>query len=371
MEAKYFIKKIKELGIKTFTGVPDSLLKHLCYEIEVDKEIKAITAANEGSAIGIAAGVYLATKKPACVYLQNSGLGNTVNPLLSLMSEEVYNIPLLMVVGWRGEPGVKDEPQHTLQGKLTKATLEMMGLHIFEITKEITNLELDNHFLEVANLLEKGKRVVFLVRKGVLTASEALKPKTNNLFNREEAIKTIVSNLNEEDLVISTTGKISRELYELTQDKNISPFLTVGSMGHASMIALGVALNQPNKKVYCLDGDGATIMHMGGLATIGDLAPDNFYHILLNNSSHESVGNMPTTSASADFIKIASAAGYKKSITVKNAKELGSVLTETKNEEGPIYVEVVIGNTSREDLARPKETPEQNKQQFMKKMEGQ
>ncbi len=366
MEAKYLINKIKGLGIKLFTGVPDSLLKHFCYELELDNEIQSITAANEGASIAIAAGEYLSTNIPACVYLQNSGLGNTINPLISLMSEAVYNIPLLMVIGWRGEPGLEDEPQHSLQGELTKQTLEMMNIEVFEITKETSNNDLDNIFKNIETLLKEEKRVSLLVRRGALTSKETSKSKKEDEFKREDAIKLVVDNVNNKNLFVSTTGKISRELYELTKDTPLKPFLTVGSMGHASMIALGIANNDRKNKIYCLDGDGATLMHMGSLATIGDIAPKNYYHILLNNNSHESVGNMPTTSSKVNFIQIAEAVGYKKTFLVDNEKDLVNAIKYTQEHEGPIYIEVKVGNTSRDDLSRPKETPIENKKEFMK-----
>jgi len=248
--------------------------------------------------------------------------------------------------------------------------LELMNIHVFEISKNTTEEDLENYFLNIKELLKSGKRVAFLVRKEALVSKNIFTRKTQEGFKREDAIKIIVGNIDKRNLIVSTTGKISRELYELTVNISTKPFLTVGSMGHASMIALGIAINEKNNKIYCLDGDGATLMHMGSLATIGEINPPNFYHILLNNSAHESVGNMPTTTSKAQFTKISEAVGYKRSFLVKNEIELIKAIKFTQNNSGPIYIEVKVSNTSRNDLLRPKETPEENKLEFMKFLRG-
>lgn len=368
-----FEKYLNKMGVEFFTGVPDSQLSSFCDYIEDKYGIsdKHIIAANEGNAVALASGYYLSIGKYPLVYLQNSGLGNIVNPVTSLTHPKVYSIPMIFLVGWRGEPGIKDEPQHIKQGEITLDLLKLLDIEYKVITKH-TSLEdikttFENDFLPK---LKTGYSVSFVISKG---AFENFKTKKSNNISltREIAIQEVVDNLNGDDVVISTTGKTSRELFEYRERKNQghgNDFLTVGSMGHSSILALGVAINNPNKKVFCFDGDGAVLMHMGALATIGSKNQHNFYHILFNNSAHESVGGLPTIMNDINIIDVAKDCGYKKSFNVSNLKELKEILPKFVNEEGPVLLNIKTNIKSRKDLGRPTTTPIENKKDFMKKL---
>lgn len=368
----------KEVG-NFITGVPDSQLKPFCQEI-VSKygynNEHHIVGANEGNSVALAAGYYLATKKVPVVYLQNSGLGNIVNPVASLTDPFVYGIPVIYFVGWRGEPGIKDEPQHKKQGLITLELLETIGIKSYILDKSST-IENINDILEndFASLKEQGKSIAFVVKKGAFDKSEGSFPKTEALMTREYAISTIADKLAFNDFVVSSTGKISRELFE--HQKNENPkmnshnFLTVGCMGHASSIALSIALNSNNRRTWCFDGDGAVLMHMGSLATIGTIKPSNFIHIVFNNSSHESVGGMPTVANKINLCDIAKACGYKKTFKIESKEELKQLLSnENLEKDSPILLEVIVSTGSRLDLIRPDSTPEENKEAFMKELQN-
>ena len=361
VKASDFIKALAGAGVDFYTGVPDSLLKELlaCVEAEVPRE-RRITAANEGNAIGIAAGYHLATGKVPAVYMQNSGLGNAVNPLTSLADKEVYAIPMLLIVGWRGEPGVKDEPQHIKQGRITKALLDVLEIPHSDQLEDIGRL------IEQAKKESRPAALVvhadmFEPYKGA-PASEA-----PGLMTRESAIEEIIARIEPEAIVISTTGKISRELYESRKraGESMRDFLTVGSMGHAAQIALGIAVQKPDRQVYCLDGDGATIMHMGGLSTVGWVAPKNFKHIVLNNRAHESVGGQRSAAEVVDLPAVARANRYAYAASASTKEELLAKLAEAMEAPGPAFLEVVVNLASRKDLVRPSETPQENKKAFM------
>ena len=360
MNAEDFYDALIDAGLSMFCGVPDSLLKEFCACIsdKTDSE-HHIIAANEGNALAIAAGHYLATGKTAVVYMQNSGEGNIVNPMLSLLDEEVYNIPALLIIGWRGEPNVHDEPQHVKQGKLTIPLLDVMGIK-HEILDDITQLE-----GALAYMKQTNKPFAFVVRKG--TFGEYIhKPAKQKKYSltREEAIQSVISLLKENDIVVSTTGMISREVYE-NRPTHEKDFLTVGSMGHASSIALGIALEKKDRLVFCLDGDGACLMHMGAMAVISSRHLNNFKHIVFNNESHDSVGAQPTVMGQVDIPMVAKAVGYKNSFSVQNKDELIAIWPEFYNSKGTCLLEVKVQCGARENLGRPKEKPEENKKAFM------
>lgn len=376
MKASDLINNIMDCGIENFIGVPDSLLKEFFSELEKRNDVTNILTANEGLSVALAAGVYLSTGKSSCVYMQNSGLGNSINPLVSLISEEVYNIPMLLVVGWRGEPGVKDEPQHMLQGKITAPFFDILNIDYHVISKELIAKEIYEIFLDIKTQLSMGKRVALLVKKGAFeSSSELCEPKLKRekeLMTREEAVEGILDNLSIKNIIVSTTGKISRELYELNLKKfqlSKQTFLTVGSMGHASTIALGIALNKKQHKVICIDGDGAALMHLGSLSTIGELKPRNFVHIVVNNSAYESVGALKSTSNSVNFCEIAKAMGYDKVFLVESKSRLNDAIKYSINNFGLFFIEIIVSKTSRDNLMRPKETPIENKQIFMNFLE--
>ncbi len=361
---------IKILDKDFFVGVPDSLLKpfgnYLINEYGLDPK-HHIIASNEGSAVGIAAGYHLATGKVPVVYMQNSGEGNIINPLASLLNEKVYAIPTIFVIGWRGEPGVHDEPQHVFQGEVTLKLLETMNIEYYVIEKT-TSLEALNDVMQKFNdSLEQGRDVAFVVKKGAFSYDGKVEYKNDNLMKREEIIQHIIK-YSDTDPIISTTGKTSRELYEtreLESQGHEYDFLTVGSMGHSSSIALGVALNKPEQKIWCIDGDGAVIMHMGALAIIGTLLPSNLVHIVINNEAHESVGGQPTAATNLNISELAKDSGYSYTACVDNFEDLDKELELAKSRNELTFIEVKSAIGSRDDLGRPKTTPIENKNGFM------
>ena len=350
IKVEQFVSTLKSSGIGFFTGVPDSLLKSFCAYITDNCGENHVIAANEGGAVGLAAGHYLATGNPALVYMQNSGQGNAVNPLCSLADPDVYSIPMVLLVGWRGEPGVKDEPQHVKQGKVTVSLFETLGIPT-EILPDDDESAANVTWKMVERAKTESRPVALIVRKG-LFAEYKLQNKKPDIaaLPREQAIEGVLRALPEDAVVVSTTGMISREVYEtrerLGQDHS-RDFLTVGSMGHASMIALGIAKAQPSRPVYCLDGDGASIMQMGNMAIVGCSECANLTHIVFNNAAHDSVGGQPTVGGAISLPIIAAACGY--------------------NEPGhPTFKMILVAKGARKDLGRPKEPPQVNKALYMK-----
>lgn len=359
-------------NINCFCGVPDSLLKDFCAYVtdNTDNKHHTITA-NEGNAIGLAAGHYLATGNPALVYMQNSGIGNCVNPLLSLTDEEVYNIPLLMFIGWRGEPDKKDEPQHIKQGKVTDKLLETMGIKYsilpdnFEDAKSLINNA-------VQYMKDTSCPYAFIIRKGTFEKYSLKNKKVSNYeLKREKAIETIIKNLKTTDIIVSTTGHISREVYETRErlgQNHKQDFLTVGSMGHSSSIALGIALEKPDRNVYCFDGDGALLMHQGALSVNATKELPNFKHIIFNNEAHDSVGSQPTAMYKENVSKVALDCGYEKSYSVETKEELIKILPEFISDNCTSLLEIKVKCGARKDLGRPKEKPQENKKLFMENL---
>ncbi len=370
---EFFYNTLKGMGIDFYTGVPDSLLKDICAYITDHAEGKNnIIAANEGGAMGLAAGYHLATGRTPVVYMQNSGLGNTVNPLLSLTDKEVYNIPVLLVIGWRGEPGVHDEPQHVKQGKVTLTLLEAMGIR-YEVMSD-DEKEVEKQLAKATEYMTGTKEAFALVvRKGAFGKYKLQSSPSNPYtMEREEAIKAVAQAAGDNSVIVSTTGKISRELFEhrtATGEGHSRDFLTVGSMGHASQIALGIALNRPERNVYCFDGDGAVIMHMGSMGIVASMAPENFYHIVFNNGAHDSVGGQPTIGFGVNLTKIAEGCGYKTIISVGTRSELDNILPTLTTLPAPVLLEIKVKKGSREDLGRPTTTPVENKEALMSFLE--
>ena len=363
-------KFVEILGADFYSGVPDSQLKALCnYLINTygTDGKHHIIAANEGNCTALAAGYHLATGKVPVVYMQNSGEGNIINPVASLMNDQVYGIPCIFVVGWRGEPGVHDEPQHKYQGEVTVKLLEDMDIATFIISKETTDEEVEAVMKDYRELLANGKQVGFVVRKGALEYDAAPKYANDNEMIREEVIRRIID-VTGDDPIVSTTGKTSRELFELRVARGEThghDFLTVGSMGHSSSIALGIAMQRPDKKVWIIDGDGAMLMHMGSMAVMGAYAPTNVVHIVVNNSSHESVGGQPTVAGNMDVVKIAEGCGYPHAVTVDNYEALEAALADAKASDELRLIEVKSAIGSRADLGRPTTTAKENKEHFM------
>lgn len=370
MKASVFLQEAKNIGIHTITGVPDSTLKQFCDAVCLDhgKEWNHYVTANEGAAVGLATGVYLATGRPGLVYLQNSGLGNIINPLASIANEEVYGIPMLFVVGWRGEPGVKDEPQHIYQGKVTCELLEVMGVPYSVIDAGTTTVQLEQIFAKASRQLAENRQYAVLVRKGTFEKEQEFLWENGYQLVREQALRIILENVYREAYIVSTTGKISRELYEQSDalyGNHDRLFMTVGGMGHASMIAYGMAQANPDKRIVCIDGDGAVMMHMGALAFLAKQSPGNLLHIVINNAAHESVGAMPTGFSGQTYSQIAKACGYQKACLVKTESELAAALLDAGSGQTLSMIEVMTTLQSRPDLGRPKESAEENRIRFM------
>lgn len=369
MKVEAFVEEIKALGITTIAGVPDSALQPFCnYLNSVEHGFSHYVPANEGAAVGLAIGSYLANKKPVCVYMQNSGIGNIVNPVTSLANRAVYDIPMLFVVGWRGEPGKKDEPQHRFMGEITRSILDVLEIPNAVLSADMSDDEVKQIFKEAGQMLSQNKQYAIVVKRDALKSE--LKIAYENAYSlcREDAISEIVKSVSGEDVIVSTTGKISREVYEQC-DKIIGhhkqAFLTVGGMGHAGMIAFGIAQQSKDKTVYCIEGDGAVLMHMGELAFLAKQVPENYIHICLNNDAHESVGGMPTGAVGKEFYKVAKGCGYKYVVCVDKLKDLQHELEQIKTRELPAFVEVKVKLGARADLGRPKESAVENKEQFM------
>lgn len=363
------------IGADFYTGVPDSQLKALCnclmskYGIDPHHHI---IAANEGNCAALAAGYHMATGKVPVVYMQNSGEGNIINPLASLLNDKVYAIPTIFIIGWRGEPGVHDEPQHIYQGMVTTKLLDDMDVANFVIGPDTTEEELAGVIGGFKGLLANGKQVAFVVRKGALEFEGKVDYGNAFTLNREFVVGQIAAAAGE-DPIVSTTGKISRELFEYRTAQGMShkyDFLTVGSMGHCSSIALGVALNRPELKVWCIDGDGAALMHMGSMAVIGENKPSNMVHIVINNEAHETVGGMPTVAGSVDLPGVARACGYPKALTVSDEEGLASALEEARTSDELIFIEIKCQVGARADLGRPTTTAIENKNNFMEYING-
>lgn len=372
LSPKIFIESLAAKGIDFFAGVPDSLLKNVCAFISDTLDDRHnIIAANEGAAVGLAAGHYLATGHIPCVYMQNSGEGNAINPLASLTDKEVYGIPVLLVIGWRGEPGVHDEPQHVKQGKITLPLLDAMGIRHEILNQDETEFrsQLDG---AVRHMSETGEAFAFIVRKDTFEPYTLQRHEVNEYpLSREEAIQKVAASLSAKDVIVSTTGMISRELFEYRTAQGQGherDFLTVGSMGHASQIALGIALEKTDRRVWCFDGDGAALMHLGSVAIIADKAPENFVHVIFNNGAHDSVGGQPTVGLKVNLAGIAKAAGYKDAVSVTTAEDLGSALKVLKTMRGPVLLEVRVHRGNRKDLGRPTTTPIQNRDALMEFM---
>lgn len=353
-----------------FTGVPDSQLRALCdYLIDTygTDPRHHIIAANEGNCAAIAAGYHLSTGKFPVVYMQNSGLGNIINPLVSLLNEKVYAIPCIFIIGWRGEPGIHDEPQHIFQGRITRQLLEDLDVEYFVVDNNTSEDSIHNKMEEFQKLLEAGNDVAFIVRKGALSYEKKVAYNNHCTLLREEIIRRIVR-VSEDDLVVSTTGKASRELYEIREAEEANhhrDFLTVGSMGHSSSIALGIALHKPDSRIWCIDGDGAALMHMGAMAVIAQISPDNLIHVVINNGAHESVGGMPTVAKNLNLTEIARGCGYPHVYRASNYEELEAALVKAKEQKDLTFIEVKAAIGAREDLGRPTLTPIENKKMFM------
>ncbi len=359
-----FFNALVKNGIIKYSGVPDSLLKHFCaYVSDNSKQGNHLITANEGSAISLAAGQYVISGDPSLVYMQNSGFGNALNPLLSLADPLVYGVPMIVMVGWRGEPGLKDEPQHIKQGAIMESLLDACNIPYYILDSSEENVF---EFIDRVTQHAKAKKcpVVILVRKNTFSPYK-LKSAIDEIseISREAAIEEIVNISDDSDVFVSTTGMASRELFEIREnrgEKHNKDFLTVGSMGHASMIAFGLSLSFKGGNIFCIDGDGASLMHLGNMTTIGQSGSANLIHIVLNNGAHDSVGGQPTCANEISLIDIAIGSGYKSVISLSQQECIGLELKKLKNSSGPHFVEIKIKKGARSDLGRPTSSPIKN-----------
>ena len=371
LDCKSIYDYFSKSGISFFTGVPDSLLRDFCACVsDHTDESSHVIAANEGGSIALATGHYLATGRPALAYMQNSGLGNAVNPLLSLADPEVYAVPMLIMIGWRGGPNIEDEPQHISQGSVTLPLLDAMALPYFILPEEMSDAR-DIIKDAYAQACEKSRPIAIVVKKGTFNRYHSAQGVLSGLgsMTREQALKHILECVGKDDIVLSTTGKTSRELFEIREKndpvEHHQDFLTIGSMGHCSQVALGVSLAQPDRRVWCLDGDGAALMHLGGLAIIGQFGSKNMIHVIINNGAHESVGGQPTVAGEIDLLKLGEALGYRFTMSCADFDELVKALGKLGEYEGPILLEVKVALGTRADLGRPTLSPAENKHSFM------
>lgn len=369
IEPAAFFEALKRHDLSFFTGVPDSLLKDLCAYVtdHVPADHHVITA-NEGSAVALAAGYHLATNRIPVVYLQNSGLGNAINPLLSLADPAVYAFPMVLVIGWRGEPGVKDEPQHVAQGQATETLLRALKVPFAVVAGHSDPDEVVGRARD--SLRRNPRPHALLVRRDTF-APYAMASGAPDGFEltRPQAVEAVLEATGPECSVVSTTGMTSREVFAFRErrgDGHARDFLTVGSMGHCSQIALGIAKARPDRRVVCLDGDGAVIMHMGSLAIIGTQGPANLLHVVINNGAHDSVGGQPTAGRLIDLRLIANGCGYRHARLVTTKLELTEATTTLMAAPGPSLLEIRVRSDPRTDAGRPTTTPLDNKRAFMR-----
>ena len=364
-----FVGWLESFGVDFYAGVPDSLLKPVCFYLTDHAGDKHVVAANEGGAVALACGYHLATGKVPLVYLQNSGQGNTINPLLSLADRDVYSIPMLLLIGWRGEPGTKDEPQHVKQGKVTASLLDAMQIPYRVLPAEpAAARRCVDELLPIA--ATESRPVALLVRKDTFEPYEPIDHADGKFeMTREQAIEAVVASLSGTEAIVSTTGKISRELFEYRAragESHERDFLTVGSMGHASQIAMGIALAQPDRQVFCLDGDGAMLMHMGSAAIVGAAGVANFKHVILNNGVHDSVGGMASAGLQVSFREIVMACGYTEAWRVERREDVAEKVARLRSARGPAMLEIMVQKGARTDLGRPTTSPTENKTAFQK-----
>lgn len=373
IDQKEFVEYLRNEGVEFITGVPDTLLNDFCLFVEKywPKE-QHVIAANEGNAVAIAAGYHLATGSVPLVYMQNSGLGNTVNPLLSLTHRDVYGIPMILLVGWRGEPGGKDHAQHKKQGEVTPVLLEVMNIPYKVLTN---NLEESLAAIKWATTTAKqtNNSVALLAGKGILEKGEKENPNDSSTkLSREEAIRCIIDSVPKNSIFVATTGRATRELHALRDmlgESHNTDFLNVGAMGHTSSIAIGIALANKDRLVVCLDGDSAAIMHLGALTTTGKIQPANFLHVILNNGVHESVGGQPSAGYLINFTAIAENSGYiTPGKAVEKKQDIMDSVKRLITERKPAFIDIHIKQGIRNNLPSLKIVHSQLKDDLMKEI---
>lgn len=372
INTKFFFDCLIENNVKFYSGVPDSLLKNICAYISDNiKNDNHVIAANEGNAVGLGIGYYLSTGKLPMVYMQNSGFGNVINPLMSLADSEVYSIPMILLIGWRGEPNVNDEPQHKKQGKVTLGLLDTLGIPYKVIGPETSDKEVPELIRSSCmDTLNNNSPFAIVVKKNCFSNYKSEENFKNSFpLTREEAIKIILKKVDKNDIIVSTTGVASRELYEIREQRregHEKDFLTVGGMGHANQIAIGIAMQKPMRKIFCIDGDGSALMHLGTIPINGNIKCQNFVHIIINNGAHDSVGGQPTVGYQISFENIANACGYDLIMSASTDKDIEECLEKIKKYNGKVFLEIKTNKGFRDNLGRPSTTPKENKNKFMK-----
>lgn len=374
---KTFYNIIKKGGVEFISGVPDTLLNDFCLGLHKNwKKKNHVIAANEGNAIALASGYHLATNTVPLVYMQNSGLGNAINPLISLTDTSVYSIPMILLIGWRGEPNSNDWPQHSNQGRLTPILLDDLGIEYSILTNDIKKIKSD--FTRVVKKTKKNnKPYAFLVKKNILSKSEKSgfdNVKQKYSLSREDAIKAMVQFFPKDTIFVASTGRITRELHAIREDlgqTHNNDFLNVGAMGHTISIAAGIAAAQKNykKKVVCIDGDGAALMHLGSLPVVANLKLKNLIHIVLNNTAHESVGGQPTVCHEKKLTDIAISSGYLSAKNcVQNIDEIKKTIHFSLHAKGPVFIEILIKKGMRKDIPILKIITNELKESFKNKI---
>lgn len=373
IDVKEFYSELKKQGVDFFCGVPDSLLKSFCAYVTANTSNgRNIITSNEGAAIALACGYYIGSGKISMVYMQNSGIGNATNPLISLSDPEVYSIPLLLLIGWRGEPGIKDEPQHIKQGKVTLDLLEAMKIPYLVLNSDSNIHEIVTHAIH--HCKNSSSPFALVVRKGTFSDFKLESDELTEFpLTRESALEIVLNSIPKDSIIVSTTGMLSRELYELREkrgEKHCNDFLTVGSMGHTSQIALGIALANKTRKIFCFEGDGGALMHMGSYAILGNMHVENLNIILFNNGSHDSVGGQPTVGLQTNFQKIFEGCGFLKHEMASKESELRLKLKDLLSTADTFLFEIKIRKGSRKDLGRPAQTPLQTKNDVIRVLRG-
>jgi phosphonopyruvate decarboxylase len=347
------IDLLKKNNSNFYTGVPDSVLKELSYSLQKKGKKNHIIATSEGSAVSLGIGHYLSTRKVPCVYMQNSGLSNALNPLISIAHKKVYSIPLILIIGWRGSPKIKDEPQHNVKGKITESILKLLNIKYTIIR---TNSDL-KEFDKRIKIAKKNKTIVAcLIEQGTLEKKKNL-VKKNDFYklNKELFLKTLLHTIEKNTKIISSTGYNSRELMYLRDKykiKNSSDFYMVGGMGHTSSVALGYSLFS-KKKTICIDGDGSFLMHLGSIKTAGTFANTNLKYILLNNNSHDSVGGQNTHVNDIDLEKLSKSLGFKKFFSINDDKNMKKKIQNFLKGNSLNFLEVKVSNSKIKKLPRP------------------
>lgn len=365
IKASSLLNILNKNNSKFYTGVPDSVLKEFCNEIKKFGKKKHLIATSEGAAVSLGIGHYLSTKEIPTIYMQNSGLSNALNPIISIAHKNVYSIPLILIIGWRGSPKLHDEPQHKVKGKITKQILKLLNIKYIVLR---SNLDLKKFDKIIKNAKKNNSIVACLIEQGILRGSKLIKKKKDYYkLGKEFFLKTLLENLNSKTKIVSSTGYNSREIIYLRNKyklKKASDFYMVGGMGHTSSVALGYSLSS-KKQILCIDGDGSLLMHLGSIKTAGTFANKNLKYILLNNNTHDSVGGQTTYSSGTDFKKLSESLGFKKYYSIKYKRNIKKTLKDFLSQNKLSFLEAKISNNKIKNLPRPMDL-KKIKNQFMK-----